>query len=370
MNRILIFSFFSLMTVLSFFPEDIEALGGRENDFRGNADDRSGRALEMNHSPSMSRSEPRNINNLNFQNPNYDVKSVARPQSEHYWNGNVKQNRYQNNANIYQNRREDNRPYYENRSFENTNIQRRNLDQNNVNIQNYDNKSINLQQDSYNKQNFQNQRNNVNTLGNRGNWFTESYWENHPNKWYRDANDTNWWRAATWRTFASWLPWKWGNPVYYTFGPGGNIYYSNDNVYYNGEIIATGEEYIEQAEDILAKAPEIDVESVEWLPLGVFALSGKDNSGREPTMFLQIAVSKEGFISGTYINTANNTVLPIEGVVDEESQRAVWKVNSSQGEVIMETGAYNLTQKQTGLFIHFPGSITQTWLMVRINQSN
>ena len=66
-----------------------------------------------------------------------------------------------------------------------------------------------------------------------------------------------------------------------------NIYYQDDSVYYGDDVVATAEQYTEQAEQIATSLPASDPESVEWLPLGVFALTVDGQAtGAEPTRFL------------------------------------------------------------------------------------
>ena len=74
-------------------------------------------------------------------------------------------------------------------------------------------------------------------------------------------------------------------------------------------------------------APETKPESSEWMPLGVFAIT-QDNqaAGVEPTIFMQLAISKEGVISGTLNNTATNQTQTLEGMADKKSQRVAWSV--------------------------------------------
>ena len=63
------------------------------------------------------------------------------------------------------------------------------------------------------------------------------------------------------------------------------------------------------------------------MPLGVFAITQDgEPTGADPTMFLQLAVSKQGVINGTFQNTATNTVKAVEGMVDKQTQRAAWTV--------------------------------------------
>ena len=63
----------------------------------------------------------------------------------------------------------------------------------------------------------------------------------------------------------------WSQPVSYSYGE--NVYYQDNSVYYGDNVTATAEQYTEQAEQIATSIPEADPEAVEWLPLGVFALT-------------------------------------------------------------------------------------------------
>jgi hypothetical protein len=87
-------------------------------------------------------------------------------------------------------------------------------------------------------------------------------------------------------------------------------------------------------------------------------------------MIVQLAVSKEGIIAGTFYNGTTDEGRPIEGMVDQESQRAAWKLaDGTNPEVVMETGIYNLTQEETSALVHFGPEKTQTWLMVRLPEA-
>ena len=162
-----------------------------------------------------------------------------------------------------------------------------------------------------------------------------------------------------------WLVGGIGEPYYYDYGT--NVYYEGDQVYYDGEVVASADEYADQAQQIAGSIPEVDAQQVDWLPLGVFALTQKDGSVEESTLYLQLAVSKEGIIAGTFQNTATDKSFEVEGMIDKESQRAAWgPVGESWP--IMETGIYNLTENEAPALIHFADSETQQWSMVRLDE--
>ena len=154
-------------------------------------------------------------------------------------------------------------------------------------------------------------------------------------------------------------------PVYYDYGT--NLYYEGDNVYYDGEVVASADEYAEQAQAIATGVPDVDPENVEWLPLGVYALAQKDGSVEDASLYLQLAISKEGIIAGTFQNTATDESFEVEGTIDRESQRAAWgPVGKSWP--IMETGIYNLTENEAAALLHFEDGQTQQWTMVRLDE--
>ncbi|MCD0462783.1 hypothetical protein [Roseiconus lacunae] len=107
---------------------------------------------------------------------------------------------------------------------------------------------------------------------------------------------------------------------------------------------------------------------MEWLPLGVFALTDSEDSDVEnATLFLQLAVSKEGIIAGTFQNTATDKTIEVEGMVDQDSQRAAWGPVGEEWP-IMETGIYNLTENESGALLHFSEGQSQQWTMVRLDE--
>jgi len=165
---------------------------------------------------------------------------------------------------------------------------------------------------------------------------------------------------------SGWVDYGWSDPVYYDYGE--NVYYQDGSVYYGNQPVASEAEYAQQAEAIALDVPETKPESKDWMPLGVFALtSSGEPTGAEPTMFLQLAVSKQGVINGTFQNTAMDTVKPIEGMVDKETQRAAWTAVGTT-RPLMEVGIGNLTKDTAPALVHFPDGSTQQVLLVRVDK--
>lgn len=176
----------------------------------------------------------------------------------------------------------------------------------------------------------------------------------------------NYWAQPAWPVLTGWVNYGWTQPVYYYYGE--NVYYQNGYVYYGDQPVATEEEYAQQAEAIATSLPETKPAPEDWMSLGVFALMPDDEpTGAEPTLFLQLAVSKQGILSGTFQDIANDSVYQIEGMVDKQTQRAAWTA-VGKTRPLMETGIVNLTQDTAPALVHFADGTTQQWLMVRMQK--
>ena len=198
-----------------------------------------------------------------------------------------------------------------------------------------------------------------------GNWYGPGWWGAHPHLRYHFGDHVNWWGVATWAAVTNWVPWGWAEPIYYNYGS--NVYYQDETVYYGDQPVATSAEYANQAEQIATSIPDVEPAPEDWMSLGVFALAPDGQSGgADPTMFLQLTVSKQGIIAGTFQNTATDSVQSIEGMADKETQRAAWTV-VGQTRPLMETGVSNLTQETVPALVHFADGTTQQWLLVRVN---
>ncbi|MEX2168202.1 MAG: hypothetical protein WD851_02740 [Pirellulales bacterium] len=204
-----------------------------------------------------------------------------------------------------------------------------------------------------------------NHAGDYDDWFGDEWWiANHLDDLYDD--DFNYWAWAAWPATIGWVNYGWTEPVYYNYGE--NVYYEDGSVYYGDQPVATEVEYAEQAEAIATSVPESKPADEDWMPLGVFALTADgEPTGAEPTMFMQLAVSKQGIINGTFQNTATKSVQAIEGMVDKQTQRAAWTATGKTRPLI-ETGIVNLTQDTTPVLVHFADGTTQQWLLIRMDK--
>ena len=149
-----------------------------------------------------------------------------------------------------------------------------------------------------------------------------------------------------------------------------NVYVDNSAVFVDNSQVATLDEFAMQAQTLAQSGPEdVQPENVEWLPLGVFALCQDDGeeSGPEPTIFLQLAISREGIIAGSVQNESTGDAFEVEGMIDQESQRVAWgPVGYSWP--IMEAGMANLTNDELPALLHFEGGESQQFLLIRLEE--
>jgi len=196
---------------------------------------------------------------------------------------------------------------------------------------------------------------------NLDNWYYHHDWHRHG--W------AYWWGTPTWAAFGTWFPtWGWTEPVYYVYGDGGNVVYENQNVYVNGQDVGTAAEYAQSAANLATvdtQQAQATAADQDWMALGTFAVVTSEKDAN-PTRILQLAVDKQGIISGTMHNSSTNQTYVVQGRVDKETQRVAFTIGD-KSDVIMETGIYNLTQQQTPVLVHYGTDRTENYLLVRLD---
>ena len=187
-------------------------------------------------------------------------------------------------------------------------------------------------------------------------WRWHGRWNNRPPSWY--------WRPCTWAGFGTWFAWSWPKPVVYSYGS--NVVYRDNYVYIDNQQVASASDYYQQAETVATNIPtDLDEEQVEWMPLGVFAVA--EENGTDSGMLIQLAISKEGIIAGTFYNDLADISRPLEGSVDRETQLAAWRFSDGKNsDIVMETSIYNLTQEESTALVHFGADRRENWLLVQI----
>lgn len=202
------------------------------------------------------------------------------------------------------------------------------------------------------------------------NLFTPTWWGAHPRAWrpVRWAN-YNAWAWSTWPALVGWFGYANApDPIYYDYGT--NVVYQDNSVYVNNQPVATAPQYYQQAQTIAEAQPAAQQPEEAWQSLGVFGLSQGQSADSAASAVFQLAVNKEGVIKGNYYNVlVGGSSLPVQGSVDQKTQRAAWTVGDNKT-TVYETGIYNLTKDQTPVLVHFGPDRTEQWLLVRMNEQN
>lgn len=183
--------------------------------------------------------------------------------------------------------------------------------------------------------------------------FNDTFFARHqyyPSYYHRGID---WWRPYPWVVINNFLGWGWAYPVYFDM-TGYPIPVYPDPAYAPGAGYAS--------EGVYAT----DQPAGDWLSLGVFVAGRSEDEAAYSPMFVQIAIDKEGVLSGTYYNASTDQVHPLEGLVDRDSQQTIWKVADSPDSPIMTTGLYNLTQDMAQVQVHFSDGSEQSWILVRL----
>jgi hypothetical protein len=174
-----------------------------------------------------------------------------------------------------------------------------------------------------------------------------------------------WWGRPSWLSLVGWMPWGWNDPYYYHYGPGGNVVYRTNYVYVNGQPVATPESYYQSALALASvDTRDINPNDRDWRPLGTFTMAVQDDEV-DPDRVLQLAVNKEGLISGTVFNRRSGNLYTVQGRVDSDTQRVAFTIGDDT-DTVLETGLYNLTQDETSLLIHFNEQQTDTYMLARL----
>lgn len=211
-------------------------------------------------------------------------------------------------------------------------------------------------------------------------WFNNNWWTGRWQNWgawhygyaWGNFGWRHWWTIPVWTSLNPWFNWSsganaWQEPIFYDYGPGGNVVYQDNSVYIGGEQIASAQDFAASAAALATVPPpatEEDAEAAEWMPLGTFALSTNEKE-TDPSRVIQLAVDRNGVVSGTLYNYDTDHTQIIQGQVDKETQRVAFRIGDSD-DLVAETGLYNLTQEEVPLLVHYGPDRTETYLLVRL----
>jgi hypothetical protein len=109
---------------------------------------------------------------------------------------------------------------------------------------------------------------------------------------------------------------------------------------------------------------------MEWAPLGVFAVI-RDANNQSQQRTLQLAVNRDGVLTGTYFNNEKNQAHPVTGMVDKHTQRAAFAFADGElPQAVFETSIFNFTKPESTMMVHFgpQSSGTEVWHLVRLER--
>jgi len=103
-------------------------------------------------------------------------------------------------------------------------------------------------------------------------------------------------------------------------------------------------------------------DQTEWMAIGVFGMT--PNSQTKPTRMVQLAVSKEGVLRGSYCDMVGEAVQDVAGQVDKKSMRAAWRLGD-EGQVTFEAPLGALTQPESAVAVHFANGSVEQWQLLQ-----
>ena len=176
--------------------------------------------------------------------------------------------------------------------------------------------------------------------------FSRDWYADHPRAWRHPHADA--WAAGSLAAANAWL----GVPVYTTDDTSSETEYADES---------TTEPTAEEAAT-LAQTGAGDVNDAEWLSLGVYSLAPRGQ--KDDQHLMQIAVSKEGVLRGSYYDVVTDEAQTLQGAVDKTTRRAAWTVGADD-KVVFHTSLDDLTQATGPLSAHLPDGEVKQWDMTR-----
>ncbi len=185
-----------------------------------------------------------------------------------------------------------------------------------------------------------------------GSYFSNQFFGEHNYlPYYTEGWTGNYWGAPTWNQFQNWVGWNNPYPYYYD-AEGYPLNVSN---------------YTPQVGAVPAPQAVPIQGTTQWLPLGVFAVGETSEAAASSPTFIQLAISKDGEVAGTYYNAVGNTNYPLEGGVDPKTQQIYWELPGYPNAPIITTGLYNLLQDVSNIQLHYANGSTLNWVLVRVS---
>jgi hypothetical protein len=239
-------------------------------------------------------------------------------------------------------------------------------------------------QNNWSNKHFNHEHDGHDGHGHNGHWdnahvpFCFDWWSDHDhspyhNQWHgRRWHDQPfyWWSSCSAPLLTTWVDFGWNHPCYWDYGQGEYITYYNNTVYVDNQRYATALDYYAQVRNLARSVPALSqnqLAAIEWLPLGVFAVTRPGQN--QATELLQLAVSKDGILSGTLLDQRTGQARPLQGMVEQATQKAAWCfADSPTDALVVETSLYNLTEPECTALAHLDAVNTEVWQLVRLEQ--
>jgi hypothetical protein len=200
--------------------------------------------------------------------------------------------------------------------------------------------------------------------------FTRRWYANHPNTWQAAHPMADTWAAASLTSAVDWL------------GIADNSV-DDDSSTVTANSADTSTDTSSQASDNdsdddpsssdagaatqLAQSGSAQVgNDVEFLPLGVYALAPPDQD--DATAMLQLAVSKDGMVRGSYYDLVSDQAHPIQGAVDKKTERVAFTIGQ-KGTTVFETKLADLTGPEGEVSLHFRDGEASDWMLARFEST-
>lgn len=205
--------------------------------------------------------------------------------------------------------------------------------------------------------------------------FTPNWYTHHPNAWNHDHPYWNGWTAASLGAAAGWLgATAWDDATEYPTNTT-TVYTSDPSP---DEVDDEDEDLDEADADRPSDAKQVALAAglatrgtaepgadAAFLPLGVYSLfpNGQDDANA----MVQLAVSKQGVLRGSFYDLASEQSQAIQGFVDKSTQRAAFRVVPG-GKALFETTLVDLTRPQGRISVHSDNGRTRLWTVEREEQ--
>ncbi|HEX3726883.1 MAG TPA: hypothetical protein VHV08_11600 [Pirellulales bacterium] len=201
--------------------------------------------------------------------------------------------------------------------------------------------------------------------------FTTGWYGSHPGAWQATRGYGDAWAAASFASAAGWL----GLDDYADDGAASDDSANTaDTSADTATDVADSGDGQEQestsdpaAATQLAQSGAANVPAeADFLPLGVYALA--PDGQKESTAMVQIAVSKQGVVRGSYYDLVSDQGHAISGAIDKKTRRVAFTIGS-KGKTVFETQLADLTQPSGELSVHFPDGQASDWSVARFEDT-